>query len=593
MRTSLKQTAVVACLCAAWPAVRVRAQDVLLASEVREGDAAVRVDDYLSRLERYGFSGAVLIAQVPKGGNWKTDGRVVLKRGYGMADRDAHLPYTVDMVSTIGSITKQFTGAAIVKLEMMGKLKTSDPISKYLPGVPADKAGITIHHLLTHTAGFPGDLGGADSEAIGRGAFVARVLAAPLASPPGEEFEYSNEGYALAGAIIERVSGQSYETFLREQLFLPANMTDTGYQAGNWPIERLPVGYSANGETWGRVYKRGWLPDGPGWYLRANGGIHSTLDDLYRWHLALESTSVLSDEARAKYLSGHVSTRAGEQYAYGWGVATSRRGGTVISHNGGNGTFSADFRRYVDEGVVIIAMTNQPAIPATQLAPREIESLFFGDETVTLPPAAIDVPRAAREALAGSYQTDNGARIDIALTNDGLEARASDPTIFGGVGALRAPGGRTAALEQRTLRLLEASAAENFAPIYEAFVIEDGRTLDDVSAAQRRNWESWRAKYGAFKGLELLGTGTAAMGDPAVTVRIVFERGGPVMQYVWGPRRLFLVREAPTDPVPLVAETENVWTFYSYRLPKPVTLRFGDGGTLEIDGLIGRVSARR
>src|SRR6187549_3866938 len=135
-------------------------------NEIRQGAEAARVDEYLTRLVPHGFSGAVLIAMVPKGGNWTTDGRVVLKRAYGLANKETGLPYTVDMVSCIGSVTKQFTGAAIMKLEMMGKLKTSDPISKYLPGVPADKAGITIHHLLTHTAGFSGDLGGSDEEPI-------------------------------------------------------------------------------------------------------------------------------------------------------------------------------------------------------------------------------------------------------------------------------------------------------------------------------------------------------------------------------------------------------------------------------------------
>src|SRR5687768_11657772 len=143
-------------------------------NEIRQGAEAARVDDYLTRLVPHGFSGAVLIAMVPKGGNWTTDGRVVLKKAYGLANRETGQAYTVDMVSCIGSVTKQFTGAAIMRLEMMGKLKTSDPISKYLPGVPADKAGITIHHLLTHTAGFSGDLGGMDGEAIARDALVAR-----------------------------------------------------------------------------------------------------------------------------------------------------------------------------------------------------------------------------------------------------------------------------------------------------------------------------------------------------------------------------------------------------------------------------------
>ena len=561
--------------------------------EVRDGAAAARVDEYLSRLVRHGFSGAVLIAAVPPGGNWATEGRVVLKRAYGMADRAAGRPYTVDMVSTIGSITKQFTGAAIMKLEMMGKLKTTDAISKYLPGVPADKAGITIHHLLTHTAGFPGDMGGADDDAIERDALVARVLAAPLAHAPGGQFEYSNEGYSLAGAIIERVSGQGYEAFLREHLFLASGMNDTGYQAKPWAPEKLPVGYTPEGEPWGRVHKRGWLADGPGWYLRANGGIHSTLDDMYRWHLALESTAVLSADARDKYQKGSAPALGGtEHYAYGWGVRTSRRGGKVISHNGGNMVFGADVRRYVDEGVVIIAMSNQPVIPATQLAPRQIESLYFGDQDVVMPPAPIDVPRAHRDALSGTYTTAGGGTFVVRATDEGLEAQASDPSTFSASGRITAPGGRFADVEARTMPIIEAAVKGNMRPMFDARKFEDGRTLESFEAVHRKTWETWQGKYGAFQRLELLGTSIVEQGDPAVTVRLLFERGGPVMQYVWGPRRLFAVREAPSPFVKLEAESPDTWVYYSYRQPRLVRVRFGAGG-VEIDGLGGPLTARK
>lgn len=594
MRKGLMGLALAGAIAAAVDAAPAQEAAALRPGEVRRGEAAARVDAYLTRLERYGFSGAVLIAEVPKGGSWGTDGRVVLRRGYGMADRDAQRPYAADTVSTIGSVTKLFTGAAIVKLEAMGRLSTYDPISRYLPGVPADKAAITIHHLLTHTAGFPGDLGGTDDEAIERDALVARVLDAPLAAPPGERFEYSNEGYSLAGAIVERVSGQSYEAFLREHLFQPADMTDTGYQGVDWPAERLAVGYTAGGDVWGLVHKRGWLPDGPGWYLRANGGLHSTVDDLYRWHLALESTSVLPGDALAKYLTGHVPSLGGrERYAYGWGVTTSRRGGTVIAHNGGNMVFNADFRRYVDEGVVIIAMANQSVVPATQLAPREIESLFFGDQPVVMPPDPADVPRAARDALAGTYVTGDGTHLEVRATADALEAEASDPTLFGDLGPLAAPGTRFAGVEQRTWTVLEASARGDFAPIYDAFNVEDGRTLEQVAARQRETWDGWRARFGEFQRLEPIGTATTRIGDAAVTVRLRFERGGPLMQYVWGPRRLFAVREVPNAPLALTAEDSATWSYYRYGMPALIRLSFGGDGTLTIDTPSGETTARR
>lgn len=545
------------------------------------GDVAIRLDQYLSRLVPFGFSGAVLVAR---------DGEVILEKGYGLAERESKRPYTSGMVSCIGSVTKLFTAAAILKLEAEGRLATSDPISKYLPGVPPDKAGITIHHLLTHTAGFSGDLGGRDEDAIARDALVAKVLAAPLASPPGERFEYSNEGFSLAAAIVERVSGTGYEAYLREHLLLPAGMKDTGYLAPAWPLERLPVGYSDAGKPWGRVYRNGWLPDGPGWYLRGNGGLQSSLDDLYRWHRALDSASVLPADALRKYQTGHVKTPGGGQYAYGWGVQATRRGTTVVSHNGGNGYFFTDFRRYVDERVVIIAMTNQPVVPATQLAPRQLEALVFGDAPVVMPPVPVSVPRDQVESRAGKYLFADGGAVTVRALADGLEAEADDPLLFGVLGPMSPAGGRFADLETRSLAALEAAARDDYKPLFEAFA--DDRPFDVVRGNQARFWSGWRREFGEFRRLELLGTGVA-QGDPAVTVRIHFERGGPVLQLLWGPRRLLGFRVVPVKAVPLVPESPTSWVFYTYRLPAPVRLTFGDGGTLRIDAAGGSRTAER
>ena len=537
-------------------------------------DAAARVDAYLSRLVPYGFSGAVLIAHGPD---------VVLRKGYGLADRENSRPYTPDLVASIGSVTKQFTAAAILKLEMLGKLQTTDRISKHLPDVPPDKAAITIHQLLTHTAGFSGDLGGADNEAVDRDALVARVLAAPLASTPGARFEYSNEGYSLAGAIVERVSGQGYEAFLREHVFEPAGMKDTGYLLPGWPLERLPVGYGPQGRAWGRIYKRGWLADGPGWYLRANGGIHSTLDDMLRWHRALEGDAVLSQAARRKFQEGHVESGPDERYGYGWGVRKTRRGTTLITHNGGNGIFFADVRRYVDDGVVIIAMSNQPVVPATQLAAREIERLYFNEETVVMPPAAVAVPRERREALSGTYRETAGGTLVIRVTDSGVEAEASDPLLFM-TEAITPPRGRFATLEARTLAIVGDAARGNFRPMFEAF--NDERPFEVVEGNQRKIWDGWRTELGGFTGADVVGTALNE-GDPGVFVHLRFERGTRLTQFVWGPRRLLGFRVVTgAQAIPLVAESPTSWSFYSYRLRQPISLTFnGDGSvTVKRDG---------
>jgi len=465
------------------------------------------------------------------------------------------------MVSDIGSVTKQFTAAGILKLEELGRLKTSDLMSQYLPGVPVDKAGITLHHLLTHTAGLPGGNLGQDEDPVTRDALVSQVLALPLDSKPGEEFQYSNEGYALLGAVIERVSGQGYEAFMSKHLWGPAGMRDTGYLAPAWPAERLPIGYNAEGEPWGRTYRNGWLSDGPGWYLRANGGVHSSLDDLLRWHEALEAGRVLTKESVARLQTGHVSSGGAEKYGYGWGISASRRGGSVVAHNGGNGFFFTDFRRYRDEGVVIIAMSNQPVIPATQLGRREIESLYFGDAAVAIPPTAVSLSAAEKAALIGEYVAADGTVVTIGESEGVMEATSNDPLLFGTLGALSASGGRFKALEDRSLALLQDCARGDFTALHEAFV--DGRPLATVEGNQKRIWAQWREEFGEFQAVELLGTGFV-QGDPAVTTRLRFARGGPIVRLAWGPRRLLAFMILPVaPPAPLVA-TSRRWTGNSF-----------------------------
>ena len=137
--------------------------------------------------------------------------------GFGLADRDAKVAAGCDTVYDTMSMTKQFTAAAILKLEMMGKLRVSDPISKFVGPVPDDKRAITLHHLLTHTAGLTEGLGG-DYEALSQREMLDGALESELRSAPGTEYSYSNLGYSMLAAIIEQVSGRSYEEFLAESL---------------------------------------------------------------------------------------------------------------------------------------------------------------------------------------------------------------------------------------------------------------------------------------------------------------------------------------------------------------------------------------
>ena len=203
-----------ACLAPAW------AQD----RPVVNGETGRLLDEYLSRLERFGFSGGALAVRGKE---------VLLTKSYGLADRARRIPLTTDSVYNLGSITKQFTAAAILTLEMQGKLAVTDLASKYLDGVPADKSTITLHHLLTHSSGLESDFSPTDYDPVGREEYVRRALQSTLLFKPGEGYEYSNAGYSLLAAIVEMVSGQPYEVYLTERVLKPAGMRETGTSSRN------------------------------------------------------------------------------------------------------------------------------------------------------------------------------------------------------------------------------------------------------------------------------------------------------------------------------------------------------------------------
>lgn len=331
-------------------------------------DLGARLDEQMRRLAADGFSGVLFVAR---------GGGVVLSKGYGLADRESRTPYGAETVFDIGSITKQFTAAAVLKLEMQGKLGTGDRLGKYFKDVPADKAGITLHHLLTHSAGLVAALG-RDYDSLSRDEMVGKALASKLLSAPGEKYEYSNVGYSLLAAVVEIVSGQSYERYLHDNLFAPAGMAETGYLIPKWRRERLAVGYGKDGSRWGTPLDHAWDKDGPFWNLRGNGGILSTVGDLYKWHLALGGERVLSKEAKGKYFAPHVSEGPGAPsfYGYGWVVQKTQRGTNLIWHNGGNPFFFADFRRYTDEDVVVIVATNSGGRLWERNSPQVYRAIF-------------------------------------------------------------------------------------------------------------------------------------------------------------------------------------------------------------------------
>src|SRR5262245_36824702 len=371
-------------------------------AELAAGALGRDLDTYLSRIEALGFSGTALVQK---------DSAVLRAKEYAWAGRAQGRRMTAENVVDLGSITKQFTAAAILGLETDGKLATGDPITRFFEEVPPDKRGITLHHLLTHSAGLASDFA-TDYDPVGRDEYVRRALASKLENPPGPHYAYSNAGFSLLAAVVELVSGKSYEEFLAERLFRPAGMTETGYKLPRWPTERIARG-SSGGEDWGTIIARLDPPDAPYWALRGNGGIHSTAADVARWHEALLTDRVLPAAARKKLTTPYIDEdeTGKSQYAYGWVIERTPRGTVDVWHNGGNGVYSAELHRYVDEGVLVFVASTVAELSATPVF-ETVQKIVFS-EPYDLPPAPARVSPEALAALAGRYRLRSGSLLTL------------------------------------------------------------------------------------------------------------------------------------------------------------------------------------
>jgi len=526
----------VASLMAGATAARGAQQHGTVAPGVIRTKLGSEIDTYLARLNAFGFSGAVIVAR---------GGSVQVAKGYGLANRERGIPFNANTVFTIGSITKQFTGAAILKMEMQGALSVEDPITKFFDDVPEDKAGITVHHLLTHTAGLVDSLGGdhdlrATREWVFRGAMNSK-----LKWKPGTRYSYSNLGYSLLGMIIEKVSNMGYEQFLRQYLFAPAEMLRTGYFLPNFTADELAVGYRG-GEAWGTVLDRPMLEDGPCWNLRANGGIHSTIVDMLRWHQALLGNDILSEEAKTKYFAPHADEGSGDSfYGYGWVNFKTPRGTRLLAHNGGNMIFSADFRRYVDENVMFFLASNEADFFVDPISDQIARIIFR--EPYTLPPRVITLDSKTLGGFQGSYVLPGGSQIEVGAADGWLELTPAGQEAYSLLSSGRTvPLAKLEELNARTAKILEESAKGGYVPLVEAFGAEVSG--DRVTAMAREAWSDREARLGKFKRVEVLGSAPYRMGMTATTARLVFERGSEVVRYGWEGERLAGIRPIPAPP---------------------------------------------
>ncbi len=314
-------------------------------------DHAAKIQEVLALAHKYRqFNGSALVAE---------NGKIIYEGAYGQANMEWNIPNTPDTRFRLGSITKQFTATIILQLVEQGKIKLDAKLSDYLPDYRKDTGEkVSIHHLLTHTSGIPSYTGQPGFfQNVSRNPykvdeFVKKYASGDLEFEPGSKFRYNNSGYFLLGAIIERVTGKPYEQVLKQNIFEPLGMKNTGYDHYATIIAKRASGYIKT-------------PDG---YLNAPyldmsipyaaGSLYSTVEDLYLWDQALYTDKVLSAQSKALMYKPFL-----EDYAYGWVVTNASfkqndQPMQVITHDGGINGFTTTIVRFPKEKNLIVMLDN-------------------------------------------------------------------------------------------------------------------------------------------------------------------------------------------------------------------------------------------
>ena len=366
------------------------------------------------------FMGAVLVARGDD---------VLYQGGYGKANLELSVPNTPETVFRLGSLTKQFTAAAILQLQDQGRLSVNDTLDRYLPDAP--HAGeVTLGQLLSHSSGIPdppelaeGSSGSDLRQAHAADGMISRVVGQPLEFTPGSQYKYCNVCYMILGRVIEEVSGQSYADYLTQHIFQPAGMTATGIDEAGRVLPHRASGYTWNGET----YSNSEFVDLSS--VGAAGVLYSTVGDMYKWDRALYSDKLLSTAAREAFFTPRVSRGDGSSYAYGWAIKETPEH-TLAQHSGEiNGFVTFAIRDPATElYVVVLSNVEDPAVVDVA---QGLAAIAFG-EPYDMPgqPLAVEVDPAVLQKYAGSYQVSADMTFTITAETGHLFAEVPNTPKF-------------------------------------------------------------------------------------------------------------------------------------------------------------------
>lgn len=393
-------------------------------------DTAEALDQYLSsRAELGRFTGTVLVAK---------DGEIIFRKGYGFADVEKRIPYTPETQHEVASISKMFTAMAALKLRNQRKLQLTDSICKYLEECPEIWKPITVQHLMRHTSGLPDYEEPLElfsekhiefmvkPDPSGRIIENARKL--PLDFKPGEKFHYSNTGYIVLSYVIQKAAGKRFEEYVTKTILRPAGMRNSGLFSYGKP-RNLAAGYSHGDLGWektlagtpfvsGHLKRIPQLPLGP---MVGDANLFTTVDDLYKWSLIMDGSSLVPTSEVAEVFTPGLSG-----YGYGWfidkGFERKR-----YSHTGGLPGYVSDFVKYPDDKLTIIFFSNLDRARLGRIR-RDVTAIVLGKPYDMEPVrGALAVLTPAQFAtLEGEYKMADGAILKIKKEPDLLSAAIKD-----------------------------------------------------------------------------------------------------------------------------------------------------------------------
>jgi len=354
------------------------------------------------------FSGSVLIAK---------GGKVLLSKGYGMANYSYNVPNAPATKFKLASVSKQFTAMAILILQERGKLSVEDKLTKFIPDYP--KGGqITIHNLLTHTSGIQSltSLPLFDSimtMPLSLEQEIAYFKNLPLEFEPGTKHKYSNSGYILLSYIIEKASGKKYGEFMKESIFDPLGMKNSGLYTNSEILKNAACGYSEGGDCLENAqYVDMGIPSGA-------GALYSTVEDMYLWDRALYTEKLVKKATMEKIFTPFL-----DKYAYGW-MVDDFRGHKWIFHTGGIQGFSTVMNRFPDDDMCIVVLKNvdnQTLFPANKV----IRCIMFGEKyELPVERKMVAIDKKIYSKLTGEYELMPGFVMTITTDGDKLYTQAT------------------------------------------------------------------------------------------------------------------------------------------------------------------------